>query len=125
MRWVRRYVLFHGKRHPRDLDTRELRDFLTHLASAGGVAASTQNQALAAIRFLYQEVLEIPLASPVDHLIARRPRRLPTVLSVEDVARHRGDRRRAAPDGGGALRQRPAIDGVLHAPGEGPRSGAS
>lgn len=83
--WVRRYVRFHGGRHPRDLDTRELRDFLSHLAGSVNVAASTQNQALAAVRFLYEEVLEIPFASPVDHLIAKRPRRLPTVLSVEDV----------------------------------------
>ena len=85
--WVRRYIRFHGRRHPRDLDTRELRDFLSHLASQGNVSASTQNQALAAIRFLYEEVLEVPFASPVDHLIAKRPRRLPTVLSVEEVGR--------------------------------------
>ena len=86
-RWVRRYIRFHGRRHPRDLDTNELRQFLSHLASEGDVSASTQNQALAAIRFLYEEVLEIPFASPVDHLVAKRPRRLPTVLSVEDVSR--------------------------------------
>jgi integron integrase len=85
--WVRRYIGFHGRRHPRDLDTRELRDFLSHLASKANVAASTQNQALAAIKFLYEDVLEMPFAAPVDHLIAKRPRRLPTVLSIEDVAR--------------------------------------
>jgi integron integrase len=86
-KWVRRYIRFHGRRHPRDLDTRELRDFLSHLASKVNVAASTQNQALAAIKFLYEEVLELPFASPIDHLIAKRPRRLPTVLSIEDVSR--------------------------------------
>jgi integron integrase len=85
--WVRRYIAFHGRRHPRDLDTRELRDFLSHLATKGNVAASTQNQALAAIKFLYEDVLEMPFAAPVDHLIAKRPRRLPTVLSIEDVGR--------------------------------------
>jgi integron integrase len=83
--WVRRYIRFHGRRHPRDLDTRELSAFLSHLASKSNVAASTQNQALAAIKFLYEEVLELPFAAPIDHLIAKRPRRLPTVLSIEDV----------------------------------------
>lgn len=85
--WVRRYVRYHERRHPRDLDANHLRDYLSHLATAGRVAASTQNQALAAIRFLYEEVLELPFAAPVDHLLAKRPRRLPTVLSIEDVTR--------------------------------------
>lgn len=84
--WVRRYIRYHGRRHPRDLDERALRDFLTHLARDQQVSASTQNQALAAIKFLYEEVLERPLATPTDHLQAKRPRRLPTVLSQEDVA---------------------------------------
>ena len=86
-KWVSRYVRFHGRRHPRDMDVGELRDFLTHLARDLRVSASTQNQALAAIRFLYEEVLERPMASPTDHLIAKRPVRLPTVLSIEDVAK--------------------------------------
>lgn len=86
-KWVSRYVRFHGRRHPRDMDVGELRDFLTHLARDLRVSASTQNQALAAIRFLYEEVLDRPLASPTDHLVAKRPARLPTVLSVADVAR--------------------------------------
>jgi integron integrase len=85
--WVRRYIRFHGGRHPRDLGTRDLRDYLSHLASVEGVSASTQNQALAAIRCLYEEVFEVPMAAPVDHLIAKRPRRVPIVLSVEDVGR--------------------------------------
>ena len=85
LQWVRRYIRFHGRRHPRELDVRELRDFLTALAHRG-VSASTQNQALAAIRFLYEEVLERPLAAPTDHLQAKRPKRLPTVLSAADVA---------------------------------------
>lgn len=85
--WVRRYVRFHRRRHPREMDVKELRDFLTHLASDLKVSASTQNQALAAIRFLYEVVLERPMAAPTDHLIAKRPIRLPTVLSVEEVGR--------------------------------------
>ena len=85
--WVRRYVRFHDRRHPRDLGVVALRDFLTHLARDRKVSASTQNQALAAIRFLYEHVLEAPLAAPTDHLVAKRSRRLPTVLSVHDVGR--------------------------------------
>lgn len=85
--WTRRYIRFHGGRHPRSLDVLELRDFLTHLATDLHVAASTQNQALAAIRFLYEEVLERPLSAPTDHLVAKRRVRLPTVLSADDVGR--------------------------------------
>ncbi|MFN0099429.1 MAG: integron integrase [Gemmatimonadaceae bacterium] len=85
--WVRRYIRFHGRRHPREMDVAELRDFLTHLAKHRNVSASTQNQALAAIRFLYEEVLERPMAAPTDHLMAKRPKRLPTVLAAEDVTR--------------------------------------
>jgi integron integrase len=83
--WVRRYVRFHRGRHPRTLDVAEVRDFLTHLANRG-VSASTQNQALAALKFLYAEVLEIPFQSPIDHLAAKRPHRLPVVLSRDEVA---------------------------------------
>jgi hypothetical protein len=56
--WVRRYVLYHGKRHPRELGPREVEAFLTHLAVAGKVSASTQNQAKGALLFIYREVLE-------------------------------------------------------------------
>ena len=85
--WVRRYIAYHGRRHPREMDVAELREFLSYLASGRGVSASTQNQALAAVRFLYEEVLERPLAAPTDHLQAKRPKRMPTVLSVADVQR--------------------------------------
>jgi len=85
--WVRRYIRFHGRRHPREMDIAELREFLTHLARDRKVSASTQNQALAAIRFLYEEVLSIPLAAPTDHLQAKRPVRVPTVLSAVEVQR--------------------------------------
>ena len=56
--WSRRYILFHGKRHPLDMGAAEVTQFLTHLAVEGNVAASTQNQALAALLFLYQKVLK-------------------------------------------------------------------
>lgn len=85
--WVRRFIRFHGRRHPREMDLVELREFLTHLARDLNVSASTQNQALAAIRFLYEDVLSTPMSSPTDHLLAKRPKRLPTVLSAVDVAR--------------------------------------
>ena len=85
--WVRRFIRYHGRRHPREMDLAEVRDFLTHLARDRKVSASTQNQALAALRFLYEVVLERPMASPTDHLVAKRPARLPTVLSTDDVRR--------------------------------------
>lgn len=83
--WVRRYIRFHRGRHPRTLDMPDLRDFLSQVARTG-VAANTQNQALAAIKFLYTDVLEIPFSAPTDHLVAKRPHRLPVVLSREEAA---------------------------------------
>lgn len=86
-RWIRAYVRFHERRHPRELGAAAVRQFLTHLASNRGVAASTQNQALAALQFLYRDVIGQPLA-PVDGVApARRPHHLPNVLSRGDVAR--------------------------------------
>ena len=61
--WVKRFILFHGKRHPRDMGTQEVEAFLSHLASERDVAASTQNQALSALLFLYKEVLGIELVT--------------------------------------------------------------
>jgi hypothetical protein len=61
VQWIRRFILFHDKRHPRDMGVAELEAFLTHLAVEGRVAASTQNQALSALLFLYREVLAINL----------------------------------------------------------------
>ena len=62
MDWVRRFILFHGKRHPRDMAEQEIVEFLTHLATKQNVSASTQNQALSALLFLYQQFLERKLA---------------------------------------------------------------
>jgi integron integrase len=84
--WVRRFILFHQKRHPAAMGEEEIRAFLAHLASERNVAASTQNQALSAILFLYREVLQKEL-EPVLVTGAKRPERLPTVLTREDVGR--------------------------------------
>lgn len=61
VQWVRRFILYHGKQHPRDMGAAEVEAFLTHLAVDGQVSASTQNQALSALLFLYKEVLGIDL----------------------------------------------------------------
>jgi integron integrase len=82
--WIRRYILFHQKRHPNDMGTPEIQAFLSYLASERTVAASTQNQALSAILFLYREVLRKDI-EPVLLSSARRPERLPTVLTREET----------------------------------------
>ncbi len=83
--WIRRFILANGKRHPREMGATELEAFLTALATRGKVAASTQNQALSALLFLYREVLGIDLPWMEDITRAKRPQRLPTVLSVAEV----------------------------------------
>ena len=85
--WVRRYVRFHGGRHPRQLGEAELTAFLSHLATGRGVAASTQNQALAALLFLYREVLETTVGWLDTMVRAKRPARRPSVMSREEVRR--------------------------------------
>lgn len=85
VQWIRRYILFHNKRHPREMGAVEVNAFLSDLAVHGNVSSSTQNQALAALLFLYKEILEIDLPW-LDNLIrAKRPSRLPTVLSRTEV----------------------------------------
>jgi integron integrase len=84
--WIRRFVAFHHRRHPRELTERDVGAFLTHLAVEGRVAASTQNQALAALQFLYNEVLSLPLDIGGDVVRAKRPHRVPEVLSRAEVA---------------------------------------
>lgn len=85
--WVRRYVRYHGLRHPGELGEAEVRAFLTHLAVERHVAPSTQGQALAALLFLYREVLRKPLEALGRVPRARPPLRLPVVLGREEVAR--------------------------------------
>ena len=95
VQWVKRFILFHNKRHPNDMGAPEISRYLTHLAVQGGVSASTQNQALNALNFLYREVLGREMGTLQDMTPAKRPRRLPVVLTRQEVAallRHlRGD----------------------------------
>jgi integron integrase len=83
--WVRRFVLFHDKRHPREMGAAEIEAFLTHLAVVGKVSASTQNQAKSALLFLYRAVLNVDLPWLGDIASARQGKRLPVVLTVKEV----------------------------------------
>src|SRR3989442_12640936 len=83
--WIKRFILFHQKRHPRDLGSEHISQFLTHLAVNGQVAASTQNQALNALIFLYRQVLKIELPQLEGIVRAPQKRRLPVVLTREET----------------------------------------
>lgn len=87
LQWVKRFILFHGKKHPRELGEKEITAFLSYLAVEKHVAASTQNQALSAILFLYKKVLIIELDWLENVVRAKRPVRLPVVLPREKVLR--------------------------------------
>lgn len=84
--WIRRYVLFHGTRHPRDLGSEALGAFLEHLANEHRVSSSTQNQAASALLFLYREVLGQRIDLPADVIRPLKPRRLPIVLTRNEVS---------------------------------------
>ena len=79
--WIKRFILYHGKRHPSEMGTDEIRQFLSHLATDGRVAAATQNQALCSLLFLYRDVLgiELPYVEGIER--AKRPVRVPVVLT--------------------------------------------
>lgn len=83
--WIKRFILFHGKRHPRDMGGPEVQAFLSHLAVAQNVAANTQNLALSAILFLYRDVLDMELPWLQGVTRAKKPQRLPTVLTRREV----------------------------------------
>lgn len=83
--WIKRFILFHGKRHPKDMGPQDVEAFLTHLAVQGKVAASTQNQAKSALLFLYKEVLGIDLPWLDNVERAKAPKRLPVVLTRAEV----------------------------------------
>ena len=83
--WIRRYIVFHGKRHPRELGAEDISAFVTWLAVEQHVAASTQNQALSGVLFLYKEVLRIDLGTVVVPPRARLPERVPVVLAPSEV----------------------------------------
>ena len=86
VRWIRQFVVFHGRRHPDELGAAEVSAFLSHLANARRVSASTQNQALSALLFLYREVMQRELPWLDDVVRAKRPSRVPVVLTVDGVA---------------------------------------
>lgn len=81
-------MFFHGKRHPRGMGADEVRAFLSHMVVSCNVAASTQNQALNALVFLYRELLKQPFAELENVVRAKKPQRLPVVLTREDEQRH-------------------------------------
>lgn len=83
--WIKRYIYFHNLQPPQDLSEHDIEAFLTHLAVQRQVAPSTQNQALAALQFLYQQVLHLPLDEEILPLPAKRPKHLPVVLSQREV----------------------------------------
>ena len=85
VQWARRFILFHGKRHPGEMGAPEVMAFLSHLALERTVSASTQNQAKAGLLFLYREVLEVNLPWLSELVIAKKPQRLPVVLTPREV----------------------------------------
>ena len=85
LQWIRRFIRFHGMRHPEEMGAEEVRAFLSHLALEGRVASSTQNQALNAIAFLYREVLDREVTDLASVERASKPRRLPVVLTRSEV----------------------------------------
>jgi hypothetical protein len=85
--WIKQFVIFHGMRPPRAMGIPEIETFLSHLAVNRKVSASTQNQAFNAILFLYRDVLQIVLGDTINAVRAKRPARVPVVLSQEEVAR--------------------------------------
>lgn len=85
--WIKRYILFHNKRHPQEMGTGEIEEFLTHLVLDLKVASSTQNQAFNALQFLYRQVLNMNLDDQINAVRAKRPLRLPTVMSKDETLR--------------------------------------
>ena len=83
--WIKRYIFYHNLKHPQDLTERDIESFLTYLAVERGVSPSTQNQALAALQFLYAEVLHLPLDEDILPVPAKRSKHLPVVLSRPEV----------------------------------------
>lgn len=85
MDWIRRFILFHNKKHPREMGASEVQDFIVHLATRENVSASTQNQALSAVTFLYRHVLHTDLQFPADTIRPGRSKPLPVVLTPQEA----------------------------------------
>src|SRR5262245_47330214 len=85
--WIKRFIFFHQKRHPREMGETEIRQFISHLAVDVGITASTQTVALSALLFLYRDVLkkELPYVSNIER--ARKPKRVPTVFTRDETRR--------------------------------------
>jgi site-specific recombinase XerD len=83
--WIKRYILFHDKRHPKDMGAEEIQAFITYLAVEKKVAASTQNQALSAVLFLYRHVLHVETDLPSDLIRAEKSKTLPVVLTHQEA----------------------------------------
>lgn len=83
--WIRRYILYHNKRHPKEMGAKEVQDFVIHLATMANVSASTQNQALSAVTFLYRHVLLTELDFPSDVIRPSRSNKLPVVLTPHEA----------------------------------------
>jgi len=87
VRWIRGFIFFHNKHHPKDMGKAEIEAYLSHLSVAQNVAASTQNQAFSALLFLYKQVLDLPFADDIAPIRSKKPVRLPVVLSQAEVIR--------------------------------------
>ncbi len=85
--WIKRFILFHCRRHPLEMGEQEINQFLSHLATHEHVSASTQNQALCAVVFLYRHVLKKELGDFGELVWAKRSQRLPVLLTREEVKR--------------------------------------
>ena len=83
--WIKRFILFHGKRHPQDMGKPEIEAFLSHLVMTRNVASSTQNQAFNAILFLYNHVLDVDMPEDINALRSKKPVRVPTVMTREET----------------------------------------
>jgi site-specific recombinase XerD len=83
--WIKRFILFHNKRHPKEMGAEEVQAYISYLANERQVAASTQNQALSAITFLYKYVLQNEIVLSSDIIRPNRPEHLPTVLSHQEA----------------------------------------
>ena len=128
VQWIRRFIFFHGKKHPREMGGPQVEAFLSHLATDTRVAASTQNQALSALLFLYREVLQVDLPWLDGVVRAKRPKHVPVVLTENEVrallAQLQGTRRRTFETGLAAraeaqLRDPSARCGLRHSHGAG------
>jgi site-specific recombinase XerD len=83
--WIRRFILFHDKRHPKEMGKAEIESFLAHLVIQRNVASSTQNQAFNAILFLYDQVLEAKMPDDIQAIRSEKPARVPTVMTHEET----------------------------------------